>query len=158
LRERWPGPRYEVHVRFRAPLDFAYKWCTDYTPQDARYGRVEFQRRVLRRSPREVIFEDLWDGEKGWTLNRYVVHLRPPGSWHAESVGSHHAFSADYRLTRLPRNRTQLTLKARRRPSGIGGKNPPKSVWERLSLKMWRNFGKVLERDYRKLCSKRARS
>src|SRR5256885_732882 len=29
------GPEYRVRVSFGVPLDFAFAWCTDYTPEDA---------------------------------------------------------------------------------------------------------------------------
>ena len=31
----WPGPEYRILVSFRAPIDFVFAWCTDYTPEDA---------------------------------------------------------------------------------------------------------------------------
>jgi hypothetical protein len=156
--KRWPGPNYEVRATFRAPLDFVYRWCTDYTPKDARYERDEYARRILHRSPRKVTYEDLYSTKQGWVWSRHVVRLLPPNRWHSDSVGSHRAISLDYRLSRLPGNRTQLTLKARRRPYGIGVKNPPKSQWERYIAKSWRNFGQALEREYKRVGANRARS
>jgi len=155
---RWPRPTYEVRAKFRAPLDFVYQWCTDYTPQDARYEQEKYQRRILRRNSREVIYEDLEETKQGWFWSRHVVRLHPPNRWHSDSVGSHRAFALDYKLTKLPGNRTQLTLKARRRPYGIGGKNPSKSQWERSVARSWRIFGRVLERDYDRSRGKRGRS
>jgi hypothetical protein len=154
---RWPGPSYEVRVTFRAPIDFVYRWCTDYTPEDARYEKEDYTRRILRRTSREVVYEDLTDTKEGWFWSRHVVHLHPPDHWRSDTVGSHRAYALDYRLSSLPGNRTQLTLTARRRPYGIGGKNPPKTQWEPSVAKSWRNFARVLERDYKKVASQRAR-
>lgn len=152
---KWPGPRYEVRATFGAPLEFVYHWCTDYTPQDARLEGERYQRRILRRASREVVYEDLEDTPQGWFWSRHLVRLFPPNRWHSDSVGSHRAISLDYRLTELPGNRTQLILKARRRPYGLGGKNPPKSKWERSVAKSWKKFGRILERDYQKTRSRR---
>ena len=33
---------YEEKVTLRAPLPFVYRWCTDYTPQDARYEKDDY--------------------------------------------------------------------------------------------------------------------
>jgi len=154
--KRWPGPRYEVRAKFRAPLGFVYRWCTDYTPADGRFEGEEYSRRILRRTVREVVYEDLADTKEGWFWTRHVVRLLPPNRWHSDSVGSHRAYSLDYKLTKLPGDRTQLTLTARRSPYGIGGKNPPKSQWQRSVAKSWRAFGRALERDYRKARSKHA--
>jgi len=147
---RWPKPTYRVVATFHAPLDFVYRWCTDYTPQDARHEGEHYVRKILRRSPRQVIYEDLEESKAGWFWTRHVVRLSPPRRWHSDSVGSHRAYSLDYVLRTLPGDRTELTLTARRRPYGIGGKNPPKAKWERSVGVSWKHFGRALERDYRK--------
>ena len=106
----WPNPKYEVRVTFDAPVEFVYRWCTDYTPQDARYEKDEYQRRILRRSPREVVYEDLSESKDGWFWSRHVVRLSPPNHWHSDTVGSHREYSLDYRLARLPGNRYSVDL------------------------------------------------
>ena len=153
----WPGPRYEVRTTFRAPLDFVFRWCTDYTPTDARLSREKYERRILRRSPREVVLEDLYDTAHGWIWIRRVVALRAPNHWHADSVGSDRALSVDYRLSRLPGDRTQLIIRARRRPYGIGTKNPSKASWERRVAGNWVKFGRAMEEEFRKGVDSRIR-
>jgi hypothetical protein len=148
--KRWPPPTYEVRATFRAPIEFVFDWCTDYTPGDAGYEAEEYQRRILKRDSREVVYEDLEDTNDGWFWTRHVVRLHPPNWWHSESVGSHRVYSLDYRLSRLPHDSTQLILTARRAPYGIGGKNPPKATWEKSVGIAWKKFGRALERDYRK--------
>jgi len=152
----WPGPRYEVKVRFRAPLNFVYRWCTDYTSKDARLEGEKFQRRILRRTSREVTYEDLDEMDGGWFWTRHFVRLEPPNRWRSESVGSHRAYLLDYELTPLPGNQTLLTLTARRSPYGIGGRNPPKSQWERSVQASWMSFRRFLERDFRRSRPKKA--
>ncbi|MGA7923759.1 MAG: hypothetical protein WCA77_07275 [Thermoplasmata archaeon] len=151
MAKRWPGPTYEMRAEFRAPLDFVYRWCTDFTPQDAQSEGDDYSRRILQQSARQVVYEDLYDTKDGWRWSRHVVRLMPPNHWHSDTVGSHRAYSLDYRLSKLAGHRTQLTLRARRRPYGIGGKNPPKSTWERETGKSWKNFAAALERDYERL-------
>ncbi|HEV2166193.1 MAG TPA: hypothetical protein VGS23_04345 [Thermoplasmata archaeon] len=151
---RWPSPRYEVRVTFRAPLKFVYDWCTDYTPGDARLEGEAYERRILRKTPREVVYEDLEGGPNGWFWSRHVVRLHPPSRWHSDSVGSHRAYSLDYRLKQLPKGSTLFVLRARRRPYGVGGRNPPRSQWERSVGKNWKKFARHLERDYRRTLSK----
>lgn len=153
--KRWPGPSYEVRSTFRAPLPFVYRWCTDYTPSDARYSLEGYDRRIIRRGRREVIFEDLYDTRQGWIWIRRVVRLLPPDRWHADSVGSDRVLSVDYRLSRLSGNCTVLTIRARRRPHGIGRKNPSKLLWERSVSANWARFGRALEHDFKKSGSKR---
>lgn len=146
---RWPGPKYRIEVDFRAPLEFVYRWCTDYTPEDAKYESESYQRRVLRRSRAEVVYEDLEETPQGWVWSRHVVRLRPPDRWHSDSVGSHRSIVLDYRLSRIPGGRTRLVLTARRRPTALEGKNPAKRSWERSVRRAWAGFARSLEHDFR---------
>ena len=140
---------YQTRTILRAPLAFVFRWCTDYTSQDARYESETYQRRILRRSARKVVYEDLENTPQGWAWTRHTVRLLPPDHWHSDSVGSHRTISLDYRLSPLPKDRTLLVLKARRRPYGVGTKNPPRSTWERSVGRSWAKFARSLEREYR---------
>ena len=146
---RSPEATYRVRATFRAPLEFVYRWCTDYTSGDAKYESEHYRRRILRRSSRQVVYEDLEDTPQGWFWTRHVVRLQPPRRWHSDSVGSHRSYVLDYRLSPLPGGRTELVLVARRRPMGVGSKNPSKSAWERSTGQSWARFARSLERDYR---------
>lgn len=150
VQPRWPGPTYQVRVEFRAPLEFVYRWCTDYTPEDAKYEGESFQRRILRRSRREVVYENLDEVGRGWWWSRYVVRLMPPNRWHADSIGSHRSLRLDYRLSRLPGDRTQLILRARRRPTIMGERNPSRAEWEREVGASWEKLRRSLERDFQR--------
>jgi len=142
--------RYEVEATLRAPLGFVYRWCTDFTPEDSHFSGERYVRRILRRSPRAVVFEDLYESRRGWTWIRRVVRLSPPDHWRADSVGSDRAISVEYRLSRIASDRTQLTIRARRRPYGIGTRNPSKSTWEGSVGANWERFGRALEREYKR--------
>jgi len=141
---------YRVQVEFRAPLEFVYRWCTDYTTRDAKYEAESYQRRIFHRSPRKVVYEDLESTKHGWSWSHHVVRLLPPNRWHSDSVGSHRSIRLDYRLTRRPYGSTRLTLTAHRTPCGVGTKNPTRSDWERSVRLTWKRFGRVLERDFRR--------
>ena len=86
---------------------------------------------ILQQSARQVVYEDLYDTKDGWRWSRPVVRPDAPQPLAFRHRGSHRAYPWITRLSKLAGNRTQLTLRARRRPYGIGGKNPPKSTWER---------------------------
>ena len=134
---------------FRAPLDFAFAWCTDYTPQDAALEGESYERKIVTREPRRVVFEDLEETPSGWVWARDVVTLRPPRRWHMESVGSHRDVTADYVLTTLPDGRTQLELRWWRRPHGPG-KKIPRAQREKEATIAWKRFTAAMERDYRR--------
>ncbi|HKV90857.1 MAG TPA: hypothetical protein VJQ43_06675 [Thermoplasmata archaeon] len=142
------GSLYQVRVEFDAPLEFVYRWCTDYSSQDPKLEKDEYTRRLIRRSRREVVYEDLSEAKGGWMWSRMTVTLRPPDRWHAEAFGSHRTWRLDYTLRPLGAGRTELTLRGRRRPTELGGRNPPKARLERELAASWANFARALRRDY----------
>lgn len=142
------GDEARVRVAFRVPMKFAFEWCTDYTPQDAALEGESYTRKIVERSARRVIFEDLEEGESGWIWARDVVDLKPPRRWHMESLGSHRDVTADYTLTDLPDGRTQLELVWWRRPHGPG-KRIPRAQREKETTGAWKRFAKAMEEDYR---------
>lgn len=143
------GPEYRIRVTFRAPLDFAFAWCTDYTPQDARLEGESYQRKVIERTPRRVIFEDLEETETGWEWSRDVVTLRPPNRWHMDGIGNRRDVTADYVLSSLPDGRTQLDLRWSRWPKTSGVKRLTKAEREASTARAWKRFAAAMERDYR---------
>ncbi|MGA7860999.1 MAG: hypothetical protein WCB19_03985 [Thermoplasmata archaeon] len=149
-RKRWPGPEYHVQVTFRAPLAYAFSWCTDYTPGDAKLEGESYQRKVIRRNRDQVIYEDIEDSPHGWYWARHDIELRPPDRWHLEVTGNHAQVVGDYQLTTLPDGRTQLDLWWRRRPGLLEFTPRPKAEAERSSTRGWRRFARALEQDYRK--------
>jgi hypothetical protein len=146
---------YHVSVVFRAPLQFAYAWCTDYSPDDVKIAREDkafgLQRRILARSPRQVVFENLYNHGAGWGWERHTVTLTPPDHWHSDGYGNYHETHLDYRLTKLPGDRTRFDMRWWSKLTGLSrGTRSPKEVVERAVLRLWRLRARALERDYRK--------
>jgi len=156
---RRPGWGKELHARaeFRAPLEFVFAWCTDFDPHDARREGDAYERRILLRQRRRVVFEDLAESKEGWIWVRQDVSLHPPDHWHAESVGNRRDASIDYRLTRISPERTRLDLRWRRRPTGIVRGGPSPRAIEKATEASWRVFARSLERDFRRERRARAR-
>jgi hypothetical protein len=144
-----PVAVYQIKRTFRAPLDFAYKWCTDFTDRDRVLQGEQGSRQVIRKSARGVVYEDLTPTPEGWMWSRLIVTLRPPNRWHAVALGNYRRWDLDYSLRALPDGKTEFTLRGKRRPTLLGKKNPRKSVLERELDVMWRNLGQAMERDYR---------
>lgn len=141
---------YRFRVLFRAPLPFVFRWCTDYTPEDPAIEGENYQRKVVERSRRRVVFEDLSDAATGWIWSRNVVSLYPPNRWRASMDGNQRRWSAEYSLRDLGKGRTELRFQGRRTPTPLGPPNPPIRQFNREILAGWARFARRLERDYRK--------
>ncbi len=148
-RQRAWSPEYRTRVAFRVPLEFAFAWCTDYTPEDASLEGESYERKIIERTARRVVFEDLEESKDGWFWSRDVVTLRPPRRWHMDGTGNRRDVTADYLLTSLPDGRTQLELRWRRQPKGPEAKKITKARREADPLRAWKRFAAAMERDYR---------
>jgi hypothetical protein len=154
---RWPPPTYRMEIDLHAPLPFVYRWCTDYRADDAGRAGDRYERWVIERSAKRVVFEDLWAEKDGWRWRRYVVTLNGPRSWHADSVANYRDASIDYRLTERPEGRTRLELTVKRRPVPPGAPQPGKKEFESDLRRMWLHFRRALEADYKSSRVKRRR-
>jgi hypothetical protein len=148
-RTKWPGPEYVIRQRFRAPIGFVFDWCTDFSPKDASLERDQYERKILEREPRRVVYEDLGKDPDGWFWSRQVVTLRRPTAWHMEGVGNRRNIVADYALKQVSRRAVELELRYRRRPSLLKFVKRPKLPLEKEGRKAWKYFARALERDFR---------
>ncbi len=146
---RWPPPVYHIELEFDAPRDFAFAWCTDYRADDATRSKESFERRLLSRSPRRVVFEDLGWSAQGWVWRHTEVALHPPGRWHGTSFGSFRTGEADYTLAPIAPDRCRFSLTFWRRPSPIHPEQPSERTMQAELTRMWTNYGRALARDYR---------
>ncbi len=146
---RWPAPEYRIALEFDVPRDFAFAWCTDYRPDDARRAGDRYERKVVERSARRIVVEDLWWQSDGWGWRRNHVTLSPPGHWWADSFGSFRDAKLDYRLTTLPGDRSRFEMTMRRRPSGAHPAQPSKKALEAELTQLWTRFGREMTKDYR---------
>jgi hypothetical protein len=145
---------YHVSVDMQAPLSFVYRWCTDYTPHDGKYGgenkTIHLKRRIIEKKHRRVVFENLFDVGKGWGWERHIVTLRPPDRWHCEGSGNYQESVLDYRLTPLPGGRTRFDMRWKSRPMGLSeGARPRASSIEAHVTELWKRRARALEREYR---------
>jgi len=156
-RRGWSGLEFRVRVAFRVPLDFAFAWCTDFSPEDGTLEGETFERKIIERTPRRVVFEDLEETEDGWEWSRDVVRLQPPNRWHMDGVGNVRDVTADYRLTALPNGRTELELRWRRRPKVAAAHQLTKAQREVSATQSWKRFRTAMERDYARTLRKKKR-
>jgi hypothetical protein len=146
---------YHVSVVFHAPLPFVFAWCTDYSPNDANLAgedkMIHLRRRIVSRTARQVVFENMYDEGRGWAWERHTVTLKPPNRWHSDGFGNYHEAHLDYRLKELPNDRTEFDMRWRSRSTSLSkGRLPPRETVERFVQELWHRRGQVLEREYQK--------
>src|SRR5213594_3939904 len=152
----WSGPTYRIRVSFRVPLAFAFKWCTDFSSDDGNLEGESYRRKIVQKTSRRVVFEDLEETKEGWMWSRDVVTLRPPDRWHMDGVGNHRDVTADYVLSPLPDGRTRFDLRWSRRSKVPETKRLTKVEREASAMRAWKHFAVAMERDYRR--SRRSRT
>jgi hypothetical protein len=153
-----PVGLYEIRVTFRVPLDFAFRWCTDYNSDDPGLEGESYRRQVLERRKDHVVYEDLDSTPAGWMWSRWNVVLKPPDRWFGRAVGNYRGWNVRYRLSARPGGRTELWLRGRRHPMQLGTVNPRKSELEAELRANWTKFGRAMEADYRRSLRPSARS
>jgi hypothetical protein len=144
-----PVETYEIRRTFNVPLDFAFQWCTDYTPEDGEIAKGDNSRQILRRSARKVVYEDLYPSPNGWLWSRQTVTLHPPDRWTAIAEGNHRRWDLVYTLRSLGERRTEFTFHGVRRPQFMSKKNPSHREMNAELHTMWKNYGLAMEKDYR---------
>jgi hypothetical protein len=152
-----PVAIYQIKRTFRAPLNFAYKWCTDFTEGDRKLQGEKGFRQILRKTGHGAVYEDLTPTPGGWMWSRQTVSFHPPNEWRAVADGNYRTWNLVYTLRELPDGRTEFVLTGRRRATSLGVKNPPKAELEQELNTMWRNLGTAMEKDYRKRHSGKSR-
>ena len=145
--------RFHVSVVFPVPPSFAYAWCTDYTPEDGKYAgedrSIGLTRRIVQRTRRRVIFENLYNVGNGWGWERHTVRLSPPDRWHSDGIGSFHESHLDYRLSEPPGDQTKFDMSwtSSPMPWHEGGRTP-REVVENYVVKLWQRRAKPMSREY----------
>jgi len=146
---KWPPPVYRVRIDFDAPLDYVFRWCTDYRADDPKRAQENFVRRVLERKRRSFVLQDLWKTPTIWYLNHNRTTLYPPDRWHVDSFGTLRTLSIDYQLHPLSRRRTRLEIRLLRRPTEAFPSQPSRAAYEGDLDRLWRHYARSLNQDYR---------
>lgn len=138
---------YRVSKTFRAPLSYVYQWCTDFSEEDPKISGATIQRRILRRTRKQVIYAQLYtDASDRDRVDVDIVDLQPPRRWHSQHYCEENDETADYELNNLGDSRTRLDMRFKQRWKVP--ERPAKDAMVRLTGKFWDKFVEALERDY----------
>ena len=87
--------RYNFSQRFSVPTRKAYKWCTDYDPQDhALMGKDAAERQITHLTDTTIILKDIFHTNKGHVEKQKLVQLYPDRlSWIATHLTGPNKYS-----------------------------------------------------------------
>jgi hypothetical protein len=159
--------RYEFSQRFRVPAEEAYRWSTDYQPDDWSLMGKKGKRDIKRLSENALILTDTIyeDGGRPVSKRRLVLIYPERRSWtntHLGGPNKHSQFL--YEIIPEGKNASRLDFTGFQiNYDDAGGSGPPREKIESLASKLreddsatWRLLAKAMEGDLRLNESKRA--
>jgi len=131
-----------------APLDYVYKWCTDFDEEDTKITGSSSCRIMIEKTSKRAIYAMI-NGTKGNSRGRmYLVKLEPPNSWHMNAYGNGSDSTGDYNLAKISKNRTKLTVTFDHIYYDITVM-PAESKKKLDSQNTWNKYVSALEKDFR---------
>jgi hypothetical protein len=139
--------KYKLSETFNAPLDYVFKWCTDFREDDNKLIGSKTERKILEKSPERVIWRVRYKEGKGYAEGVRVVWLHPPNSWSLDTCGDERE-RGEYRLKALGKSKTQLDMKYL---VTYDSKDEveDRDEWETDGARHWKAYKKALEADFK---------
>jgi hypothetical protein len=139
--------KYKLSETFDAPVDYVFKWCTDFREDDNKLIGSKTQRTILEKTPERVIWRVRYKDGKGFAEGVRAVWLSPPNAWHLDTCGDGREVG-DYKLKALGKSKTRLDMKF---VVTYDGKDEveDRDEWEKDGQKEWKIFRKALEADFK---------
>jgi hypothetical protein len=139
---------YHLTKVLNAPLNFAYRWCTDFRDSDPQITGSKNKREILEKTKARVIYTIRYEN-RGRTWNAVnIVTLHPPRSWHLDSRGEEDDEIGEYRLSRLGPSKTRLDMTFVERWKFRGF--PSNAEYLKQIHNVWDKYAAALDKDYRR--------
>jgi len=137
--------KYKLSETFNAPLDYVFKWCTDFREDDNKMIGSKTERKILEKSPERVIWRVRYKDGKGYAEGVRAVWLHPPNSWTLDTCGDGREVG-EYKLKALGKSKTRLDMKF---VVTYDSKDEveDKEEWEADGVKHWKIYKKAIEAD-----------
>lgn len=141
-----PSKTYHVVAVFDAPLNYVYRWCTDYREDDYLITGSAARRHFVERNRKTVAWITHTHRNGTDTENLRIVTLKPPKRWSVMGLGEDLNEEGDYVLKQLGPRKTELRMIFRIYYKSA--KPEPASTWEKRIGGNWEKFKAALEKDY----------
>jgi hypothetical protein len=140
---------YKVSKTIDAPLKFVFDWCTDFSEEDPKITGSSNIRKILNKSKKKVVYAQLYKGDDGsQKVAVDIVTLKSPNSWHLDYFGEEDDEQGDYRLRKLPGNKTRLDMVFKENWKNVS-KVPTIKEQVDHTNEIWDKYIEALGRDYR---------
>jgi hypothetical protein len=143
--------------RIGAPLDFVYRWCTDYRDDDNRITESIYHYRakvVLRERDRVVRLIKVPGKDPNRCTDLEIIRLRPPNRWSLTKLSWTDDEVGTYRLTEREPRSTLLEMRFRR--TWKAGRPPNPDHYRALFNRVWDRYVEVIETEYVRRLNRRA--
>lgn len=140
---------YRISKTINAPLNYVFRWCTDFSEDDPKITGSKSQRKILQRSSKRVIYAQVYKGSDGnQKVAVNIVTLDPTRkAWHLDYFGEADDETGEYALTSLGRNRTRLDMVFKERWKKIARVPTIKEQIQQTS-EIWDKYVAALEAEY----------
>ena len=140
-----------------APIKYVYDWATDFREDDNSFWDGGLPRIILLKSKAKCVYAQYNEGSDGKPkLAVGIVTMRPSKySWHLDYYAEEDMETGEYRLSKLGKDRTKLTMSFKNFRK-INGEGPSKKEFQDGTTELWEIYAAALESDY--ASGKRAKS
>jgi len=141
--------RVRITKTARVPAQYAYRWLTDYRPEDSRFSRLRPRYRVIRVSKDRVVrIRTHREKTAATQVAVDLVRFDPPHRWHVDQIDEDDLNSADFDVQPVGARKTRIRVAVLER--WMTPQSPTLSeLRERLS-DYWDRIVAGLEQDYRR--------
>ena len=102
--------RYGISKTLDVPIQYAYLWLTDFRTDDLMMVGSPLPRHILRKGKGEFVWIHHYRKDGLEREGVRLVTLKPPNAWHNEAINDEKDMIFDYRLTRVGKSRTKITI------------------------------------------------
>jgi hypothetical protein len=152
MREREAAVQYRTltfRVRVHAPLEFVYRWCTDFRADDDRLTNSIYQYRadIVLREPRRIVRVIRVPGkDRNRSTDVEIISLQPPNQWSLKKFSVTDDKTGHYRLRHTAPTLTLLEMKFREKWKV---RNPPdRTRYRELFVRVWNRYRAIMEEQY----------
>ena len=139
---------YGASKIINAPIKYVYDWATDFREDDNLFWGGRHPRIILSRSKTKCVYAQYENESKDKPKIAVTVVTMSPTkySWHLDYYAEEDMETGEYRLSKIGKNRTKLTMSFKN--FWKNGKGPSQKKFQDGTRELWEKYAAALESDY----------